>query len=292
MGNYSTIQQFGDYQFPDTVSDWKDNFKSLRTLGMELPGRSGTIDQYGTGFSPTKDGKVSLTFWLISDTEDGMQTKKDELYSMAGFGKQRLWLKPYNPVLPRRWCNARIESIDIDENAENCSWRNQMVRMTFQVTEACWNSIVEGDNSSIWGDPASIWGGDGVIWGGSPGSPYTAPTSLDITINYKGTSQVPILVNINCGVGQSIQQPKIQRLKNLIPVEEVEYIGTINAGEVLSIDARKLSVKKSGISVYNNVEITRASWLTLIPGNNIIRLTSTGPVDEGTMKITYRERYY
>lgn len=292
MGNFDTIQQFGEnvqtYQFPDTVESWKDNFKTLRTMALELPGRDGGLDQYGSEAAPSADGELTVRFWLLADTPAIMQTLKDELYATISWGKRKLWRQPYGQGIQRRYCNARVKRIEVDETAEDCSWRNQRVVMTFHVPEARWFVPPTGP---VWGDPGTKWGQSGVLWGETAGTAYSAPQLL-LSVSYAGTAQVPVSAQVVCGTGQQVTNPRIERLVQGIGVESVEFIGTVSEGETLLIDAARLRANKAGVSVFGSLNILRATWLSVVPGENVFRLVSGGGTDSGLFKVSYQRGYY
>ena len=299
MGDFSTIQQYGVsgrvYQFPNTIRSWRDNFKKLRMSTVQLPMMAGGLDQYGSSPAPSEVGEVKVSFLILADSPQQMQTKKDDLYELAAWGKLPLFLQPYDHTLNRRWANARVKSIEVDENAEICSWANQTIDMVFEVPEARWNSYPSGSTALLWGSPGTIWGDPGFIWGGSAGVAFSGPGPLEINVDYRGTAQVPAIIQLVCGAGQSIVNPVVSRYANLVEVERVKFNGTIPQNSIFIIDSTKLSGSLNGNKVYNSLEIKRSTWISLEPrgtSRNSIRISSDGGSDAGTAKIRYTEGYY
>lgn len=298
MSTLSTLRRFGSgtqiYDIPATVTKWRDNFATLMTMSDQLPGLDGGFDNYGFGVSPSAVGTVEATFWLVvtNDQEAQMTTMKDALLTIAGWGKQTLWLQPYDKTKQERWCNARIKSIDMPEDAASCTNTQQEVHVVWEVPEARWYALPAGSSPYVWGGSTSIWNDSALVWGGGAGSPYTGPGPTSFQISSGGSAASPPLVKLTCDATHIMTNPIITRLVNGNVVESVKFNGTIGNNQVLIIDAQRLSAKLNSTDVYDVLDLLTSSWLTVKPGVNTFQISSDLGTDQCAVKIIFNEAYY
>ncbi len=291
----TTYLRFGSgdqvYYFPPTTTKFTDNFLKLRTLSEILPGMDGAHDPYGYGAAPRQNGLVEVKMWLLADYPAQMTVLKDGLSAIAGWGKQRLYKQPFDTTKRERWCNARVQDIRWQDDAEQTTWRSQEVILMFEVPEARWFSRT-ADNLPLWGTEYN-WGQVGLLWGGGAGTAYSGASSpLTISITSNGTALSAPLIALTCSASQVMTNPVIERVVNSEVVERIKFNGTVGNSQLMVLDCRALRAKLNGLDIYDNVDIQRSSWLTIAPGANTFRLSSDSAGDACTVQIQFDEAYY
>lgn len=296
MSTRATIRRFGTgtrvYDFPPTIMRWSDNFANLVTQSDRLPGLDGGFDVYGSSPAPSEIGTVDVSFWIVPLNEQQITDLKDQMRAIAGWGKLPLFLQPYDLTKAERYCNARVKSINMPEDAELCTNKQQEIRITFEVPEARWFAFPTGTNQSYWDGVSSIWGSPACIWGGSAGIAYTGPGPQTVNVTTVGNAVTLPLIKLTCSAVQTITNPLIERVVNGLVIDSIQFTGSIPAGEVLIIDTQRLQAKLNATDVYDNLTILRSNWLSLPPGLSQLRFSSGNALDAGTIKIQYVEAYY
>lgn len=296
MSDVATLQRFGSgtqvYEFPATVTKWRANFANLVTQTDPLPGLPGGFDQFGVSASPSIVGLVEVTFWLLVRTEEEMTAQKDALLAIANWGKQTLWVQPYNLLKNPRWANARVKSIDMPEDADGCTNLQQECRVVFEVPEARWYSFPTGVSPYLWGANDAIWDATGVIWGGSAGVAFTGPGPQSFNISDPGSAPAPTIVKLTCGAAQVMTNPTVKRIVNGLTVESIQFLGVVGNNQVLILDTTRLQAKLNSMDVYDDIVILTSSWLTVQPGANLFTVESLLGTDACTVKIDYNEAYF
>lgn len=294
MTNLYGIRRFGAgsnvFIFPATVTEFDDNFRKLITNTTRLPGTSGGFDNYGYSAAPSAVGKVWVEFIVVAKTIEQMARLKDELRSLAGWGKQQLFAQPLDLAMGERWCNARVVDVAMPESGENGTHRNQRVRIEFEVPEARWYAYPADSSSVVWGDAGTIW--DNSFWSGSDGVEFNGPGPQDVVVNYAGTAANAPIIKLLCLAGQTVTNPKIEHFYGSELQGYVQFLGTVAANNTLIIDCKRLAAKNGSIDVYDNMVITSSAWLMLRPGSNTLRVTSSGSPQTCTVYVQYEEAYY
>lgn len=296
MTRLPTIERFGTgtqvYEFPDAVTSWRSNFSRLMTQSDRLPGLNGGYDIYGSIAAPSDIGLVDVSFWLVGLSPEQMAAEKDKIRAMSYWGKRALFVQPYDETLNERYCYARIREIVMDEDADKGTYRNQEVRITFEVPEARWYAFNTSLNLSLWDDPASVWGKSTCIWGGSAATPFTGPGPLDLTFTNSGNAVSLPIIKITCGAGQTVVNPVIQRIESGLIKESIAFLGTIGNNQAMIIDCQRLQAKLNSTDIYDALSILKSNWLSIRPGTNLIRFLSNSAADAGGIKVQFIEAFY
>lgn len=289
-----TLLRFGsgDYLYtftPDNQIQLRDNFRDAVPRTSRLPGLSGGFDEYGIAPAPTEIGNVSVTFWLFADTNAEMQTHKENLGRMRSFGKRRLFKQPVDPLQDERYCEARINSIEINEAAGERPHNRLRVTVNFQVDNPFW--LTQGTEAPSYND-GSIYG-SGITYGGTPVVESLVGSDNSFTLSPAGNEITYPRFVIEVPATKSASNIRIQRIVNSNVVDQVRYSGTLNAGDMLEINCRSLSVWLNGTNAYSNdFEFSTSAWFRLIGGlDNSIRVLMDNPTDEIDLKIRYYEAY-
>ena len=278
------------YEFPALIEAWTDNFTTLMTDFTRIPGMSGGIDNYGRGAAPSDLGRVTVIFWLVASNRAAMAQMKDNVKRLAGWGRQRLWLQPFDLAMSPRFCNARVKRIDMPEDASRTTDLSQRITIDFEVPDARWY-VPSQLSPPTWGGGAT-WG-EGYLWGGSfPETAYSGVGPVDITVTNNGTAETFPTLRIEADPSAQLTNLTIQRIENSLVVDEIEFDLVIDGGDTLIIDTKTLTARVGSTDVYNAMTPLRPSWLRLPPGDNLLRFTTTNASDEGSIAVIYDEAYY
>lgn len=298
------VLSFGSYLFDqDTQGQFNDNFTNGVPRTVRLPGLPGAFDELGLEPSPTEVGNLKLMFYIRAETRAAITQRRDAIRAMAGWGVRKLVMQPADQSLAPRYCYARLQNIQMPENAKTPD-TVQAVNIDWQVSYPRWMQDAYG-GASAWG--AATWGN--FIWGGHWPS-YDVGTAASSSHGWGqatwgnffwGAGQESTLTLTNDG--NAVSLPRliftcteaatgvwIERHVNGLVRESLRYEGSITAGQILDIDCRSLSIRLDGISAYNELEYTHPAWLPLPPGSNSLRITL--PSGGGKLKVIYPHTWY
>lgn len=277
------------YEFePQHQIQIRDNFRNVVPRTSRLPGLDGGYDELGSAAAPSEVGNIQLTFWLHGRNLNDMNQKKRDLGRMKAFGVQRLYKQPVDPEATELYCDARINSIDYNENASARPFERLQVTINWQVASPYW--LAQGTESATWGGGVS-WGG-GALWGGGAAGQVVSGTQTDFVITPQGNASTFPRIEIATGASETAQNVTVQRLVGSLVVDEVKYTATLNNSQSLLINCRALSVTLDGANAYGDTyDFQNAGWFRLLPGANNIRVVMANASDAATIYFRYLERY-
>jgi hypothetical protein len=298
------VISFGSYLFPDTQDQLSDNFTNVVNRSVRLPDLSGAFDELGLEPGPTETGSLKVKFLLLAAHSQQITQLRDDVRAMAGWGLRKLLVQPADPTLAPRYTYARIQNIGVPENAKRLDiW--QEVNVDFFVPYPRW--MQDAATGTNWGE--GTWGG--FVWGGTwpwvnvgsaavgPGEAWGSATWGSFVW---GAGQVTDLTVTNTGNAISLPRLEflctdpvasgliVERVINGLAMDTLTYSGAIAVGQILSLDARGLSVTLDGDAAYNSFDYTHPAWLRLSPGANTLRVTL--PSGGGKLKIVYPHTWY
>lgn len=280
------ITRFGDYIFP-AQSEFSTNFGEVMLQTVKLPGTDGGFDVYGDDLAPKAVGNVRVGLWLVADTEAQMRSKVDAIYGLVAAGRKRLYLDPRNGgALRYTW--AKLNNVQSSENVRNVPHRMLKVTLNFQCEEPYW--LGQGASVPYYGGGFTY--GGGAVFGGGTSTYAASGTSTDITVTNNGTAHTYPRIILEPGTGQTCEDAIIQRIVGGAVVDSVSYTGTLTDVNELIIDCRNSSVTLDGAAAYNNLTVTRAYWIMLLPGANTLRVKFTNSGDACAVKVRFFTRYY
>jgi hypothetical protein len=195
-----------------------------------------------------------------------MQALIDAVYALPALGKRKLYFRAQGETL-WRWCYARVNNINLPRDFSKHTDLFQSGSITFQASEPHWYL-----------DEAS----DSVTASG---------TQTNDTITPTGNDMVLPLITVSCGVGQTCQNPKIQRLVSSVVMDEVVWTGTLTAGQNLIINCRSKSVKRDTVDGYSAFDFEHPSWFRLASGANSVRVIFANAGDAATVLFTWFPTY-
>lgn len=284
------VTRYGTYTFSAVLGDqdYQDNFAELAARTSRIAFADGEFDDLGDERGISEKGNISLGIVLESETREGMQTLRDDLKKIVEWGIGRLYFQPTDPLAAPRWCWARPR-IPVAEKRHLHTDLYQPVKMGFTVPDPFWYG--PGNCGAIWG---SGWKwGDGTKWGG--GTPTAVSGSLtNTTITTSGNAYTYLNVSIRpkTSPAQSVTDPIIRRIVAGEAVDEVRFVGKLEAGDVLYINTTKREVWLNGSKVYDNRFISKGrDWLRLEPGSNNIQIRFGLSTDAADMNLRYLDRW-
>jgi hypothetical protein len=272
------------YTFPGHEQKLSTNFAEIVPSVKRLPGMDGGYDAYGLSRAPAAVGKVQLSFTLVSATRTGMDTLRDALKIMRGWGVLPLYLQPTNPASAERWCWARVIDISMPEDRGRHSDLWQKVQITWQVSDPAW--LTAGNSNALWGD--FNWGSG--TWGGGSGTTITGSGTITLTNN--GNLPTPVDIAIRPTSGNVATDPIIRRIVGGAAVDQLSWTGTLTAADTLNIRASSQSVYLNAVDAYDSrFSALTTDWLLAEPGSNTIQIILTNPTDVVSASLRYLERY-
>ncbi len=283
--NKVNIIRFGSYQFKN-VEKATTSFGGVRAATTKLPGMHGAYDEYGMGEAPSDTGNVRVQFYLAARRMAEMTALRDAVTLLKAWGVTKLYMQPYDLTLAERFCWARVNDIQMPEDASKATERLQPVTINFQVADACWYTI--GTEAWNWGD-GTLWG-SGAKWGGSAVPNACSGQSTTWTETPGGSAATAPRISIVVGAGESASDVRVQRLIRGVVVDEVRYNATLVAGDRLTINCRDYSVALNNANAYdNNFSFEHPSWMRLEPGDNDVRVLMANSGDACTVYLRYYE---
>lgn len=280
----------GVYTFPDgLVQSFNGRFGGVVAHTNRLPGLSGAYDQHGIDPAPGELGSVRVSFGLVDESGAELDTQRDLIMAMAGWGRGMLFAQPTISGATERFCWSRVNNISVPERPSEFTEFHQIVTIDFQVSDPRW--YVNKFSIARWGMGVT-WGG-GVSWGGTGVTVQSCTgTSTDLAAK-TNTGNVPTLptIKIEIPAGQTASNVTIKRIVGVSAIDQVTITGTLNAGDVVLINCAAASVTINGSDAYSRLEYTTPAWLELLPGTNVLTVAMDNAGDAADVTITYFDAY-
>ncbi|MGB1285232.1 MAG: phage distal tail protein [Aggregatilineales bacterium] len=288
-----TITRFGTgdltYNFtPDNQMSIDTNFGNAVPQTTRLPGVSGGVDEYGSGVAPAEIGNISLTFWMFFADNADKTLKIDTLNRLQSWGVQRIFMQPTDPANGERYCEARVNNINLPQKVKNLPHKRIQAQINFQVANPTWLS--QGTEAPRF-DSGVLFDG-GALFGGSAPTYAISGTQTDISIARVGSAITYPRVTLSCDTGETLVNPTVQRLQGGVVVEEFGYTGTLTAGDSLEVDCTAKKATLNAASAYNNLTFTTVAWLSLLPATQTIRVVCDNGAAAGSIRVRYFEAYH
>lgn len=277
------------YTFPQATT-FDHNFANLVPRVARLPGTDGGFDEFNDEPAPSEVGTVSASWYIVPQKGESITTLLDNVRAMADWGKQRLYVQPYDRTLGERWANVRINSIQGAENAKNHPHLWQEVKVTWQAgDDPFW--YAQGTEAPLYGE--AIYGALGAVYGGSsPVIINAAGVLTSSTITVSGNATTLAYLSITVPATKSAQNLTIQRLDGGVIRDEVKWTGTLTPSDTLIINPRTNSVTLNSADAYTtSFSRHHPDFFRLRPGANDLRVLMNNNTDQATIRVRYYERY-
>lgn len=273
------------YTFSDVVQ-MRDNFADVVPRTVRLPGLDGGFDEFGTGRAPSEIGNVSATFWIYPPDGGTIDDAKDAVKAMADWGVQKLFASQYGGG-NQRYVNARVNSLDFNENTRDVPHKRIRVQATWQVAVPFWFSAA-GEVPTYGG---GVTYGGGAKYGGAGILIDAAGTSTEGTVSIVGNATTLGRVTVTVPTGEACSDIRVQRIVDSVAVDEWRYSGGLTDADTLEVNPNTGQVLLNGSGAYgSDFSFTHPDWLRLLPGNNTIRVVM-GASDEADVEIRFTERW-
>jgi len=289
MAQRVNITRFGisgrvyNFQYVESASP---HFGGLNTQVTRLPGISGGYDEYGSGRTPGTTGDVAVTFNLLAPHRTELTALQDAVMAMQDWGTLPLYMQPEDLSQSERFTWARVNNIDMSESSKDGTEYLQPVTVHFQVADPFWYGPGNAAGALI-GVDFKI----GVSYFASP-SPVAASGNLTTTtLTPTGNMWTHCLISLTQGVGQSVTNPVIRRIRNGDIADQVSYTGTLVAGDNLTIDPRSRSVTLNGADARASFDSLNPDWMRLLPEANAIQIIFANAGDASSVELLYLDRW-
>lgn len=257
-----------------------DNFAQAMQTPIRTSGVDGGQPAHGYQMS-SAIGKVTYNAVLVAQDTSQMDAYRTAIRTMRGWGKHRLYRTSNEQT---QWCDARVNYISKEiDHASGKDDLQQPVTIIWQVSDPVWYSLA----TEAWRwDDGTKW--DVATWDGSAAENAISGTSTEFTLTVGGTAPTLARLVLATAAGQSCENPVVQRIISGSVVDQVSYAGTVSAGDVLTINARK----REGRVNSNVVRIERRynRWFELVPGVNNLRVLCDNAGDAASLYVYYYER--
>jgi hypothetical protein len=281
----------GEYIFP-SQTDLQSNFGNLLTRTTKIYMMNGAIDDYNGRRTPQDLGNISVGMWLIGDPWGSVRGLKDEAFKMAGWGTQRLFIRPEDES-GIRWAWSRVANIRGNENVKNLPHLKQKIDVDFQIANPVWlgtrdihhfcdtgmclDSGHSLDGMAYLDDCDVLDSGDVIA--GIKAEYQIVGSSAEFDVSNEGNHGVKPLIKVGGlsggwligdgtiigdapalyfgGVGQAVSDITIKCKQYGRVVDEIYYAGVIGGGEWVEINCDKNTVIKHGV---NGIESAYANF--------------------------------
>ncbi len=187
------ITRFGDTYFPNIFTDFNSNFGDLVARTVRQPLMDGGFDELRGNRAPVEVGNVSASLWLKNPNPTAQQTAMDALRLMENYpGRSRLFAQPDGSA-PVRWCFARLNSQQINQQFRQRPQAQQRVPLNWQVSDPRWRS-----RSGV----AYLGEAAGILGSGTLTSISTTASAADggtFTVVNAGSAPVPVVITVSPG---------------------------------------------------------------------------------------------
>ena len=276
-----TLYRFSTLTLPDEMPT-DDNSTAEYTSSPIPLSSGGAFDPFGDVQTYSVGTyKLSKTCSFHFSDTDTMKTYVNSLRALAG-QKAQLFRQWDNDTV--EWVMARLLRITSDRELE--STRHIEVNLEFDVYSHYWHGSYIGPwylddghylNAGLYLDS----GGDNVVLN-------TSPKSFTITLDGNVVMNDPTITVTAGSASITALEIKNTTASNL---SELDYAGTIAAGESLVIDCGAYTVENDGVDDEANFSLGAThgieEWFRLIPGGNTITVTITGGSTDSEIDFDY-----
>lgn len=334
MDKVNIVRFGGDqnaYKFQNVGSS-TTNFGGVTTSTARAPGLDGTIDNYGDGDAPSEGGDVRVMFHLATQFPKLMDGLRDQVNKMKPWGKRPLWCQPSDLNDPIRWCSARVNNINMPQNAENGHEYLLPVTINYQVSFPRWQSrpnqnylgqsLFDGSVALVDSPPVYLDGqtnmGSGNLsrarcmayvkngtklallnYGDAPAPARfkflaSRPWTLDEGLHFGDPG-----VMVGAYGSASVRYPGVKRLNSYGDAEEAwRWENTLGVNEWVAVDSNDYSVRWQHYPNFSEsgfpylAKVKGAGFITMQPGINNLVVEGEFSGPFGFLQIDYWDSYY
>lgn len=283
------IVSYGTYNFPqDTLQEFRTNFGDGVPRTQRLPGLDGGFSDDGGDPPNTQIGKIDLGFYLVAQSRDEMDDKRDAVMAMYEYGLAKLVYQPTDTNDATRFCWAQVNYINMSQQKHEHTDLHQKVAITFQVPDPKW--LVEKYNSETFGDGYQF--DDGLTFGDGALELACSGVETSHTVTNSGTATAVCMLSVLPGAGNTCENPQVERIADGRVLDGVRYTGTLAADDELICDGRTGRAVLAGLSVFGSAfEYEDPAFLRLPPGSSTVRVRFANVGDAATLRLWYYDTF-
>ena len=246
------------------------NFGNAKPNSTTVIGLSGAFDNYGSSIVPTEIGNINAQIWIRGDNVAEMQQLHEDVGKMLAMGRTILEITPIDTALGTRYVYARLNAVQMPQNAANVPHRQQRVTLDFRV-----------DYPYFLGHPDTVyWANDG--WTADDGlTAISCQIDMEAvgdgdTVSITNNGNYPAPAYIRWNINGNTTNPTVYRQDvDLTTVESVQYTGSLVDGDSVEINSLDHSAKKGMTNVYSNLTVLNGNWLTIPVGTSDLLISGT-----------------
>lgn len=283
------LKRFGSgsnlYTFPtDSQVSYSDNFASLVTKTVRLPGVNGGFSNLGAGPGLSPIGTVRADILLEFNDYVEATDKVASLRGMANYGLMPLYRQPLYGA--EQFCFARLNDAQLQQAVQNTPHKRLKVPLVFEVPDPFWQRTC--GYGFLWDDGTTTWDDGSSKWDGGSAAVLTGDGTFTYTNNGNYYS-IPRIFITNSS-GSNVTNIRIRRVVNGAAADDVAYSAALATGTYLDIDPlrRRVAVGPVGTNALQYFTSTTADWMRLMPGSNSLRVTISG---NAFMYLQFMERF-
>ena len=255
------ITQFHTYEF-HYEQDYRDNFADVLARTSRVVGVSGGVDEFGRGVALSEVGNVQASFFLISESREGMTALRDDLKKTLSWGVKRLWMQPSDPTAKPRWTRARVNNINIPERRDKHTDLWQKVTLSFQCSDPRWYS-----HPTAWLLDDGEMLDDGLLVEGYRASSTSINNGSILAVTNNGSTTTPLYLRVTTGVNSVTDLRVSLRDADDTEISRWQFGDTLASGQILEVDATALSV-----TVTDTTTVGRYDAFIPLKGNGFLEL--------------------
>ena len=272
-----TLVSFGGVALPTKRTITDVGAGDAKDAFQELPG-GGVYDGFGSDEAPEEETVISHTGTLVGSTDINLSAQSRTLKAVH---RTEGVLVRALPDGTQEWCIARMTGFRSTRSVKNT--RHLEIALKFKKKSANWN----GENYFSWKLDSGYKLDTGLKLN-SAAYQFTLNVSpKTVVVNNGGNAAVR-----NCIITVTAGTAAITALTIAISgVVDIDYTGTIAAGESLVVDCGAFSVENNGTpdSAHWILASGHASedWLPLEKGDNSVVVTKTGGDVDSVIKFEF-----
>lgn len=248
-----------------------NGFGDFRVNNVMLMGTDGAYNGDGRDRPKSNAGQLAVSYKLLGDgTEADMAQKLRDLYQMQNWGEKRLFKHYGDGVVVWTWATVKVSNtyrnddksyvwmpVDLDFSCPKARWYG---KTDMQFFDDGW-VLDDGINLSVAKvEEESVGDGDTV------------------EISNAGNADAGAYIRLDIPVGVSVENFSITRRNEIgLIVDQLTYVDTLVANDVLVIDARNHETIKNMIvePSYANLDENSGQWMVFPPGTTTVEIGGT-----------------
>jgi len=280
------IKRFGTTTIPTDLPEQDTGAGEIGNVEfLPLPGggSSRTIGS-ATANPQARSIKVKGAISTKSQTPTALDTQFYALQALLGV-HDKLYRNRSGDTTQWEWIYATCMKISAPRKLKN----REHIEMdfTFQLEQAAWN----GANHYSWTLDSGEYLDTGLYLDSADFTFALDASPKTVTVTNGGHVTVEDCTITVTAAGTAITALQIERVVDATTYEDLNYAGSIAAGQSLVIDTGSWSVENNAVDDYDNFSLGAGhkndAWLRLLSGDNSIKVTKTGGSAASTITVEF-----